>query len=101
MIYKLMQGSRSGEVYDQEQMINDLSKFSRQITLWGSSKVVNKWVEFMENEAKPELAQKNLVLLEEIMNEMRKDLGVKKVKKGNLLAFYVNDIKKAMKIEEQ
>ncbi len=27
------------------------------------------------------------------MNEMRKDLGMKKVKKGNLLAFFINDIK--------
>ena len=31
------------------------------------------------------------------MNEMRKDMGVKKVKKGNLLSFFVNDIKTAMK----
>lgn len=28
------------------------------------------------------------------MNEMRKDLGMKKVEKDNLLAFFVNDIKK-------
>lgn len=34
---------------------------------------------------------------EEIMNEMRKDLGVKKVKKGNGLAFFVNDIKEVLK----
>ena len=45
----------------------------------------------------PELAQKNLLLLEDIMNEMRKDLGLRKTKKGNLLAFFVNDIKKAIK----
>ena len=31
------------------------------------------------------------------MNEMRKDLGLKKVKKGNLLAFFVNDITTSMK----
>lgn len=34
---------------------------------------------------------------EEIMNGMRKDLGVKKVKKGNGLAFFVNDIKEVLK----
>ena len=39
----------------------------------------------------------NVFLLEEIMNEMRRDLGMKKVKKGNLLAFFVNDIKEVMK----
>ena len=74
-----------------------LSKFSKQITLWGSSKVVNKWVQFRENGTDPEKAAKNLFLVEDIMNEMRKDLGLKKVQKGNLLAFFVNDIKKAMK----
>ena len=26
------------------------------------------------------------------MNEMRKELGLRKVKKGNLLAFFINDI---------
>ena len=31
------------------------------------------------------------------MNDMRKDLGLKKVKKGNLLGFFVNDIKSELK----
>ena len=78
-------------------MIEDLSKFSRQITLWGSSKVVKKWVKFRENGANPKTAGENLFLMEEIMNEMRKDLGLQKVKKGELLAFFINDIKTAMK----
>lgn len=83
--------------YTEAQMLEDLSQFSKQITLWGSSRVVNKWVKFRENGTNPELAQKNLLLLEDIMNEMRKDLGLRKTKKGNLLAFFVNDIKKAIK----
>ena len=78
-------------------MLTDLSRFSRQITLWGSSRVVNKWVKFRESSTNPELAQNNLLLMEEIMNEMRKDLGLKKVKKGKLLAFFINDIKSALK----
>ena len=78
-------------------MKDDLSKFSKQITLWGSSNVVNKWVQFRENGSTPEFASKNLLVLEDIMNEMRKDLGLKKVKKGNLLAFFINDIKEVMR----
>ena len=35
--------------------------------------------------------------MEQIMNEMRKDLGLKKVKKGNLLGLFINDIKEALK----
>ena len=97
MIYKIQQNSRKSGSYTDKQMLEDLSKFSKQITLWGSSKVVNKWVKFRENSLNPESAGKNLLVLEDIMNEMRKDLGLKKVKKGNLLAFFVNDIKSAMK----
>ena len=81
-------------------MMDDLSKFSRQITLWGSTNVVKKWIKFREQGANPEAKIDNLFVLEDIMNEMRKDLGLRKVKKGNLLAFLVNDIKEVMRTEK-
>lgn len=97
MIYKIQQNSKKPNSYTEKEMIADLSRFSREITLWGSSKVVNKWVKFRENGAKTEAGKENLFVMEDIMNEMRKDLGLKKIKKGNLLSFFVNDIKDAMK----
>ena len=97
MIYKIQQNSKKPDSYTQEQMIEDLLKFSKQITLWGSSRVVKKWVEFRLNGAKPDAGKENLFVMEQIMNEMRKDLGLKKVKKGNLLGFFINDIKDALK----
>ena len=97
MIYKIQQNAKKPNSYTEAQMLADLSVFSKQITLWGSSKVVRKWVQFRENSANPDLARKNLLILEDIMNEMRKDLGLKRTKKGNLLAFFVNDIKQAIK----
>ena len=97
MIYKIQQNTKQKGSYTEKQMLMDISQFSKQITLWGSSSVVNKWVEFRENGSNPEFAQKNLLVLEDIMNEMRKDLGLKKTKKGNLLAFFINDIKTAIK----
>lgn len=100
MIYKIQQNIKNSGSYTEEMMLEDLSKFSRQITLWGSSKVVKKWVKFRENGAKPDTGTDNLFLMEEIMNEMRKDLGLKKVKKGNLLAFFVNDIKEVLKVKK-
>jgi len=93
MIYKIQQNAKKADTYSEEQMIEDLSKFSKQITLWGSSKVINKWIQFRENGADPEKAKDNLFLMESIMNDMRKDLGLKRVKKGNLLGFFINDIK--------
>jgi len=96
MVYKLQQNSKNPDSYTSEQMVTDISRFSRQITLWGSPNVVKKWVQFRENGMNPNAAQDNLFVLEDIMNEMRKDMGLKKVKKGNLLAFFINDIKQVM-----
>lgn len=97
MVYKIQQNSKNNNSYTEEMMIKDLSKFSKKITLWGSTKVVKKWVDFREKGANSDAGVENLFILEEIMNEMRKDLGLRKVKKGNLLAFFINDIKEAMK----
>ena len=100
MIYKIQQNIKNSGSYTEEMMLDDLSRFSRQITLWGSSKVVQKWVKFRENGTKPDAGTANLFLMEEIMIEMRKDLGLKKVKKGNLLAFFLNDIKEVLKVKK-
>ncbi len=97
MVYKIQQNAKGTIKYSEKEMVEDLSRFSKQITLWGSSDVVNKWVSFRENGDNPEKAKDNLFVLEDIMNSMRKDLGLRKVKKGNLLAFFVNDIKQAIK----
>lgn len=72
-------------------MIKDLSSFSRKITLWGSKDVVKKWVQFRKNATNPEGAMKNLLLVDDIMNAMRKDLGVKCVNQKDLLSFFVDD----------
>ncbi len=97
MVYKVQQNSKKPDSYTEEQMQEDILKFSRQMTLWGSPRVVDKWIRFRENGANPELAQKNLFVIEDILNDMRKDMGQRRVKKGNLLGFFVNDIKEAMK----
>ena len=65
MIYKMQESIKDKNGYTGEQMQEDISKFSRQITLWGSSTVVNKWVKFRENSQNPEFAQKNLLVLED------------------------------------
>lgn len=84
MIYKLQTSSSEKSPYTQEEMISDIKDFSQDITLWGSSNVVNKWVEFREKAVDPASAVQNLFLMESIMNEMRKDMGLKKARKGRL-----------------
>lgn len=96
MVYKIQRNVRQANSYTEKEMLEDISKFSQQLTLWGSPKVVDKWIQFRENSMNPDEARNNLFILEEVMNEMRKDMGLKKTQKGNLLAFFVNDIKKEL-----
>lgn len=90
MVYKLTL-NKDNNHYKQENMVRDLSSFSRKITLWGSKDVVKKWVQFRKNAANPEGAMRNLLLIDDIMNAMRKDLGVKSVDQKELLDFFIND----------
>lgn len=100
MVYRIQQNGKKPGSYSEEEMLKDLYSFSQEITLWGSSNVVNKWIKFRENGLNPQAAHENIFVMEDIMNEMRKDMGLKKVPKGNLLAFFVNDIKQTMKVKK-
>lgn len=96
MVYKLQKSTKNvQEEYTQDQMIKDISAFSESLTLWGSSRVIKKWIKFREFSQDKEKATQNLFLLEEIVFEIRKDMGQGKkgLKKGDLLSFFVNDIK--------
>lgn len=98
MIYKIQQNANNPDSsYMEQEMLDDLLKFSKEITLWGSKRVVNKWVQFRKNGSNPNAAIDNLFVMENIMNEMRKDLGLKKAKEGRLLSFFINDIEPSMK----
>ena len=79
--------------YKQDEMTRDLNEISGELTLWGSKEVVNKFIEFRNESA--DNAPKNLLFnLEDIINEMRKDLGVGKTDKGKLLSIFINDMDK-------
>lgn len=92
---KLLNNGKNDYEYSTEEMIKDINDFNSKLTLWGSPKVVKKWNEYRyktldkEQNVKPE---ETLYLLEEVMNQMRKDLGVKSVGKKNLLSIFINDV---------
>lgn len=89
MVYKIQQNGKKTGSYSEQEMINDMISFSQELTLWGSKKVADKWVKFRLNGSNPDYAQENLFVLEDIMNEMRKDMGVKRTKRGKLLSFFL------------
>lgn len=96
MVYKIQRGVKAGEIYSQDEMIQDTMVFSKKLTLWGSNKVIRKWLNFRDIAQKENSdPMKNLFILEEIIFEIRKDMGQKKrgLKKGDILAFFINDIK--------
>ncbi len=91
MYYKILMGSKTNEQYDQVDMIKDIQEFSKSLTLWGSNRVVKLWVQFRSKSLNGE-ASKNIFLLEDLMFAMRKDMGFKRMKKGTLLKFFINDL---------
>ncbi|MDO4814904.1 MAG: hypothetical protein Q3988_07380 [Gemella sp.] len=95
LMYKVIQSDK--KEYTNKDLINDINKFGGKISLWGSPEVVKKWNEFRKNTINKNFDRKseeNLQLLEDIMNYMRKDLGVKSTGKGKLLSYLEKSDKK-------
>lgn len=75
----------------EEEMIKTVSEFSKGLTLWGSNRVVEKWLKYRKSSIK---GDKNILWeMEDIIYEIRKGVGLGQIlKKGNMLSFFVNDI---------
>ena len=94
VIHKVSLSEKGDFVYSNEEMIKDINDFNSKLSLWGSPKVVKKWNDFRQKslEGNKQLEPKELLnAVEEVMNEMRKDLGSKSTKKGELLSIFIND----------
>ena len=94
VIHKVSLSGKGDFVYSNEDMIKDINDFNSKLSLWGSPKVVKKWNDFRQKsiESNKQLEPKELLnAVEEVMNEMRKDLGSKSTKKGELLSIFIND----------
>lgn len=93
MIYKIMEDTKrkDGNKMTEEEMIQMVSEFSKGLTLWGSNRVVKKWLKYRRSSIKGE---KNILWeMEDIIYEIRRDVGLgRRLKKGDMLSFFVNDI---------
>ena len=101
LVYDIQILTKNGNEMQPKEMVDRISKFSKQLTLWGSSKVIKKWLQFRRCSVEE---QKNtteaLFVMENIIFEIRKDMGQKgKLDKGDLLSFFVNDIDKYLPIK--
>ena len=99
MVYSILEDTKKPENkrMTEEEINKKVSEFSRGLTLWGSNRVVKKWIKYRKNAAQnPD--KENLFLLEQILYEMRKDVGLRrKMKKGVMLSFFINDIENVLK----
>lgn len=94
LIYKIMEDSKKeqGEKMTEDEMIKELSEFSKGLTLWGSNRVVKKWLKYRNSAVKGE-RKEMLIQMEDIIYEIRKDVGAgTKMGKGNILSLFINDI---------
>ena len=94
VIHKVSLSGKGDFLYSNEEMIKDINDFNSKLSLWGSPKVVKKWNDFRQKslEGNKQLEPKELLNdVEEVINEMRKDLGSKSTKKGELLSIFIND----------
>lgn len=75
-----------------------MSEFSKGLTLWGSNKVVKKWLKYRKASLENMSPESSLLLLEDIIYEIRKDVGQrKKLGKGDMLSIFINDTEKIIK----
>ena len=96
LVYDIQILTKNGNEMQPKEMIDRISKFSKQLTLWGSSEVIKKWLLFRKFSAEKQRNTTDLLfVMEDIIFEIRKDMGQKgKLNKGDLLSFFVSDIDK-------
>lgn len=97
MIYTIMEDVKKPEkarMTDLE-MTKKVAEFSKGLTLWGSNKVVKKWLKYRKASLSNPNSERLLLLLEDIIYEIRRDVGQRrKLGKGDMLSFFINDIEK-------
>ena len=92
MVYKIQEYTKKNKKYPEDEMLRDMFKFSKQLTLWGSNRVIKKWLKFRQTSITGQTGPEIMFVMEDILYAMRKDMGLRKLSKGKLLSFFINDI---------
>ena len=95
IIYTIMEDTkkRINKQMTESDKFKMMSEFSKGLTLWGSNKVVKKWLRYRKAAMENMSPERSLLLLEDIIFEIRKDVGQRKrLGKGDVLSIFINDI---------
>ena len=94
IVYKIQNNANSHSSYTEEEMMKDISQLSKKLTLWGSNRVIKRWIAFRETAQNNPNTTDILFRLEEIIFLIRKDMGQTNfsLQKGDFLKFFINDV---------
>lgn len=99
-----------GNIKDNDTLVNDIRKYQKLMTIYGSDKVLKAWSEFKfvaintilnkndipKNERMTIYINKEAIYLEKLLLAIRKDLGYRNrnIKQFDILKLYIDDINK-------
>lgn len=96
MVYRMTAKAKDDSAYTQDELMKDFNEFSQALTLWGSPKAIKLWTSWRlaNTEGKPKPNPQDLLFaMEEVMLQLRRDMGLKRgLKKGDLLKLFINDV---------
>ena len=94
LFYDFQSQTMTKHEFTQEELANKYYEFTKELTLWGSSKSIKAWGNWRTESAKHNLNPQELLFeMEKVLIQLRKDMGLKRgFKEGALLRLTINDI---------
>ena len=101
-MFDVLKKSKTDESFDEQEMIDFLMKFSKELMLWGSDDVVRAYVRWRRVTSSNPTPTVMLLALEDLFRAIRLDFGHtnKGIEKGDLLSFIITDIDETLAREE-
>lgn len=94
MFYDFQVQTKTGKEFTQKELIDLFNHFTKELTLWGSSKAIKAWGNWRVASSRGFNDPKDLLFgMEKVLIQLRKDMGLKRgIAEGDLLRLTANDI---------
>lgn len=94
MFYDFQAQTKLNKAISQEELYGVFNHFTKELTLWGSSKAIQLWGNWRVSSSRATSDPEELLFgMEQVLMQLRKDMGLKRgIRKGDLLRLIVNDI---------
>lgn len=98
IVYDMLDSQRKGKALTPDELSERMKEFNKALTLWGSSKAVRVWGKWRVSSGKGEVDPGDVMFgMEAVMIQLRRDVGQRRLSKGDLLRLTVNDIDEVLK----